>query len=141
MTIQFSTSTAMQGNSNGGEIKNYTPTSGIVPDYTFGVGANTGEFSYSVAASTTADIDTTFRNNGSVCNDGSGGDVADKCWAAPSTTAGVSVAETIITTSAVTPVSGSTSTVKFQVQITANPAPIIPADTYTATATLTAVTN
>ena len=141
MTLEFATATAMQGESLGGEIQNYTPTSGIIPDYNFSVGANSAEFAYSVAASSTADIDTTFRNNGSVCNNDSGGDQLNKCWAAPSTTAGVLASETIITTTAATPDSGSTSTVKFKVQITANPSPSVPPDTYTATATLTATTN
>lgn len=141
MTIGFSTSTAMQGDTLGGEIGNYTPASATVPDYNFSVGANSAEFAYSVTASTSADVDQTFLDNGAdTCGTGATNGL-NTCWAAPSTTAGVATAETIITTSSATPPSGSTSTVKFQVQITANPSPAVPVDTYTATATLTATTN
>lgn len=140
MTIEFATATAMQGEAQGGEIQNYTPASGVTPDYNFSVGANTAEFAYSVTADDATDVDQTFLDNGASCGVGTGNQ-SDKCWAAPSTTAGVAAAETIISTTAATPASGSTSTVRFQVEITSNPAPAVPVDIYTATATLTAIAN
>jgi len=140
MTIEFASTTAMIGDSNGGVISDYTPTDPNVPDYSFSVGANTGEFAYTVEASTTAELDPTFQDTGAACGSG-GGNTTDTCWYNASSSGGTTIAETIINSSSATPVSGSTSTLRFRVQITSNPSPAIPTDTYTATATLTALTN
>lgn len=138
MTIVASSSPAMQGNTGGGTIPNYTPASASIPDYAFSVGANTGEFAYTVSASTTSDLAQKFLDNGSTtCNTGSADTSGStSCWYALSTTA----TSTILRTSATT-ASGATTTIFFRVQITANPAPAIPQATYTATTTLTATAN
>ena len=136
MTLAFSNTVAMQGNAFGGSIPNYTPASTTVPDFTFSVGANTAEFAYTVSASSTSDLDTTFRNNGTLCNNASGGDTAFSCWFNPSTTP-----EIIVNRGTSTPASGATTSIAFRLQVTSNPSPAIPEDTYTATATLTAVNN
>jgi len=137
MTIVASSSPAMQGNTGGGSIPNYTPASASIPDYAFSVGANTGEFAYTVSASTTSDLAQKFLDDTSACNTG----LADtsgsaSCWYGLSTTA----TSTILRTSA-TAASGATTTIFFRVQITASPAPAIPEATYTATTTLTATAN
>lgn len=136
--ITFSSSTAMNGNTTTGYINNYTPSSAGVPDYTFGIGGSgtPGEFAYSVTASetpTTAGIDQSFLNNGSACNTGSNS-TAGNCWLNPSTTA-----ERIITRTSITSYGTATTTIAFRVSLPANPSPVVPGDTYTATATLTAV--
>lgn len=136
--LAFSSTTAMNGNTTSGYINNYTPASAGVPDYTFGIGGagTPGEFAYSVTASetpTTAGIDASFLNNGAACNTGSTSS-AGNCWLNPSTTA-----ERIITRSSVTGYGTATTTLSFRVSLPSNPNPVIPGDTYTATATLTAL--
>lgn len=133
--ISFSTTTAMQGNEFGGEIPNYTPSSTTTPDFAFSVGANTGEFAYTVEAEESADLVSSFLDDGGTCGAGST-DTADSCWEAPSTTV-----NTVVNRTSVTDSDGASTTLKFRVQLTADPDPVIPADTYTATATLTAVMN
>ncbi len=134
MTIVASSSPAMQGNTGGGTIPNYTPASASIPDYTFSVTGNTGEFGYSVSASTTSDLAQKFLDNTTTCNTGSADTgTLTSCWYALSTTATSTINRTTATSA-----SGATTTIFFRVQITANPAPAIPQATYTATTTLTA---
>lgn len=139
MTIDFASSSygtaAMNQNDGSGYISDYTPAVAGVPDYSFS-SENYAQFAYTMSASTTADLATAFRNNGSACNNDSGGDTAANCWSNPTTSA-----TTIVNTSAATPGSGATSTVHFRVNVPNNPSPIVPSGNYTATATLTAVMN
>jgi hypothetical protein len=136
VTIKASSSPAMQGNSKGGTITDYTPTSNVVPDFTWSV--PTGyEFGYSVSASNTPDLAQKFMDDTSSCNTGAadtsqGGDNA--CWYYLSTSA----TSTIVRTTN-TPASGATSTVYFRLTVTPNSAPV--ADVYVATTTLTVTTN
>ncbi|MES2314373.1 MAG: hypothetical protein V4524_00335 [Patescibacteria group bacterium] len=143
MTLTASSSVGMIGNaSSSNSIPAYTPTVNLVPDYSFTTPSNAARFGYSVAASSTADNVTLFKNNGSnACNTGAStnsatSNVTINCWLNASTTA-----ITIINRSLQTPASGATSTVYFRVNITSNPSPVIPNDTYVATSTLTATTN
>ncbi len=137
MTIVASSSPAMQGNTGGGTIPNYTPASASIPDYAFSVGANTGEFAYTISASTTSDLAQKFLDNASVCNAGSADTSGStSCWYNMTT-----VATSTINRSTATAASGATSTIFFRVQITANPSPTIPSATYVATSTLTATVN
>lgn len=134
MDISFSSSTAMNQNTGSSSIPNYTPEVVTVPDFDFqNVPANSAEFGYTVEASTTSDVDPSFLDNGSLCNTGSN-HTADQCWLNPSTTD-----ERIISRSNIPPVSGATTTIKFQLVVNPNPSPALPADFYTATATLTAL--
>ncbi len=146
MTIQFSTGTPMVGTLQAtptSTIANYTPAATNLPDFAFAIaGAGTqAEFGYSIYASTTADVDATFLDNGAVCGTGAANDPG-ACWFNASTTDGSTpIAERLILTSAATPASGSTSTLLFQVRVPSSPTPALPIDTYIATATLTATTN
>lgn len=144
MTIEFATGTAMVGEGTGNVINNYTPTNPNAPDYSFSIGGagTPGEMAYSVVASSSGELDLTFRDNGSdTCGVGAG-NATNTCWYNASTTDGSTpIAEQVILSAAATPSSGSTSTIKFRVSVPTNPAPALPVDTYTATATLTAVTN
>ncbi len=135
MTLTASSSLGMIGDSQGGTIPSYTPAATGVPDFSFSVPANRAEFGYTVEASTTADLDPSFKDDGAACNTGSG-DTVGHCWLNASTTA-----ETIINRSSETPGSGATTTLVFKVVINSSPVPAIPEDTYVATTTLTAVTN
>jgi hypothetical protein len=134
MTIAFSSSTAMNQRTGTSSIPNYTPATPGTPDFTFSnVPLNSAEFGYTVEATTTLDIDDTFEDNGASDCSGSGTFTADSCWMNPSTTA-----QQIINRTTIAPNSGATSTIKFQLVVNPNPNPGIPADFYTATATLTA---
>ncbi len=137
MTIKASSSPAMQADSQGGSISDYSPAVTGVPDYAYSAaGAGTHKFGFSVSASTTAELATKFKDNGSnTCNTGSadtGG--SGSCWMGLSTSA----TSTIVSSSETT-ASGSTSSVYFRVSVGSNSG--LAQDTYTATATLTAVTN
>lgn len=138
MTIAFSTTTAMQGENIATDIDNYTPAVGGTPDFTFAVPAGDAEMAYTVDSVTTAgDIDARFKDNGSACNTGSG-TTAGTCWygAANATTP-----VTILNRTSATPGTGATSTIVFRVGVGANPSPALQNGFYTATATLTALTN
>jgi hypothetical protein len=135
MTIAFSSTTAMIRNGGGGYISNYAPAADGTPDYTF-TADTFAQFGYTVLASTTADADPSFLDNGSnTCATGASNG-ANTCWMDPD-----DAAETIINRTTATAASGATTTLRFRVNIPNNPIPAIPTGTYTATATLTATTN
>lgn len=134
MTLAFSTTTAMTRNGGGGRISNYNPTTPNIPDFAFSSEVF-GQFAYTVIASTSADLDTHFKDNASACNLGSN-NTASTCWLNPSTTA-----QTIINRTTATLGSGATTSLAFRVDIPSNPSPAIQQGTYVATATLTAITN
>jgi hypothetical protein len=138
MTMRASSSPAMQGNTQGGSIRDFsTTTSGWMaePSYDFTVPANSAGFGYTVKASTTGEVDPSFRDNGSICNTGAN-ESAGQCWIGASTTA-----YTIVNRATETTASGATTTIFFRTTIQSNPSPSIPEDTYVATTTLTATAN
>lgn len=125
--IKASSSPAMQGNSQGDTIANYT--SGGAPDFDFSVAASDAEFGFTPEGSDTA---AEYLDNGTnTCNTGAT-QTTDKCWA-PVTTTNELIARR---TSANNP-SGTATTIKFRLTIGASAFKI--EDTYTATTTLTAV--
>ncbi len=135
MTIKASSSPAMQANTQGTSIADYTPVATGIPDFTYSV-PTSAEFGYTVSASTTADLAQKFLDNGSTtCNTGSTDTSGSaSCWYGLST-----VATSTIVRNSETPGSGSTSTISFK--LTINSGSSIPEDTYNATTTLTATTN
>jgi hypothetical protein len=135
ITIRFASTTAMLQETGSSSIANYTPAGGV-PDATFAVGANTGEFGYTVNAPS-ASLPVHFNNNGGTCGEGTDA-TPNTCWW---NQADATSARTIINSSVPTIPTGATTTLVFQVGITANPSPAIPAGFYTATATLTATEN
>jgi len=135
MTIAFSGSDAMQRDGGGGDIDNYVTAGAGVADFAFDSAEVFGQFGYTVETAIANDVDPTFLDNGVTCGAGAT-HTADACWMDPDT-----VAETIVNTSVATPSSGATTTIKFRVDVPANPVPAISTGTYTATATLTALMN
>ena len=136
MTIAASSSLGMIGNGSSNDvIPAYVPAATGVPDFAFTVPANRARFGYTVEASTTADLDQRFKDDGVSCDTGSG-DTAGACWLNASTTA-----VTIVNRSSQTPLSGATTTLKFRVVINPSPSPVLLNDTYVATTTLTATAN
>jgi hypothetical protein len=137
MTLYFSSTTAMKLNGASSTVSNYTPTATTAPDFQWqdNTSGQSAEFGYTVRASTTSEVDPSFRNNGSTCNVGAS-ETDDRCWQNPTTTANP---ETIINTSS--SVVSSTTTIKFKVAVPSSPSPSLPTGIYVATGTLTAVTN
>jgi hypothetical protein len=132
MDIAFSNGPAMRGDVTGSTaIGDY----GTTTEPTFGFYASTSAvFAYNVANLPSSSLDPSFKNNGSSCNAG-GSYTASTCWMGPSTT------PFRIINSAVAAPGGATTTLQFQVNVPNNPNPGVQSDTYTATATLTAVTQ
>lgn len=129
MTIAFSGTPAMRGETTASTgIVNY----GTTTEPTFLLAASSSAvFAYSVAASTTADVDQSFRHNGTSCNAGALSS-STNCWMGASTTG----FQIINRTSAAG--QGATTTLYFRVVVPLNPSPTVDEDFYTATATLTA---
>lgn len=142
MTLEFSSSTAMNANTSQTYISNYTPTAADTPDFNFGTSSagQAAEFAYSVTASTSADVDPTFLSNGTnTCGTGAS-NLAGTCWFNASTSGpGNTIAERIVDRGTATAATGATTTIHFRVLVPANPNPVLSVDTYVATATLTAV--
>ncbi len=137
MDIRFATGTndtAVMEDGSGNVIPNYPATT--TPDHDFSAPANSAAFGYAVKASNTTDVVALLRDNGGgVCN--SGTDNTDfVCFIAPTTTD-----RQIINRLSAPPTSGATTTIQFQVVVSPNPSPLIPTGFYTATATLTALTQ
>ncbi|MDC1205224.1 hypothetical protein N8083_00045 [Candidatus Pacebacteria bacterium] len=144
MTITFSSTTAMiRGSETTREIYNYTYSTGTA---LYPAGYDTSlanaQFGFSVNASNTADVSDVFTgSSGTTCGTGGGSAFTlNDCWRGASSTDAAGTTE-LISTSAPTPASGSTSTVQFRVTIPNSPNPAVPDGTYTATATLTALDN
>ncbi|MDQ3089928.1 MAG: hypothetical protein M3Q24_02120 [bacterium] len=133
MTIKASSSPAMQGNTQGGNIPDYTSASASIPDFAYSVPTG-AEMGYTISASTTADLAQKFLDNGSACNTGAADTTGStSCWYGLSTTA-----TTTNVRATATPASGATTTIFFQLKINAGS---VVEDTYTATTTLTATAN
>ncbi len=135
-TIKASSSPAMQGNSQGGSIADYTPAVAGIPDYAYSV--PTGEeFGFTVSGSSTSYMAQKFLDNASnACNFSGGSDTGSSatCWMGLST-----VATSTLVSSTFTAASGATSTFVFRT--TVNSGSSLPEDTYVATTTITATTN
>lgn len=135
LTIHFSSTTAMSRNGGGGVIEDYVATT--TPDFTYSTAPIFGQLAYRVTGAQAADVDPTFRDTGAVCGSGAS-NTYGACWMGPETAGN---AEMIINRASSTPGSGSTTTINFRVSVPANPTPTIPDGIYTATSTLTALTN
>lgn len=132
MDIAFSNSPAMRGSSTlSTAIRNFaTSSTQTEPSFLF-VSSTSAQFAYTVAASTTSDLDPSFLNNGTICNSGAGYTAA-RCWMTPSTS------NYRIVNRATPANTGATTTLTFYIQVPSNPSPAVDEDFYIATATLTA---
>jgi hypothetical protein len=130
MTIEFGNNPAMLGeNTASTGIRDYQPV-GAEPDYNF-IASTSAVFAYTVASEPSADLDDSFKDSAGVC--GSGTYNANRCWQGPSTTP-----YQVIDRATSTGTGSATTTFTFVVNVPTNPVPAVPADFYTATATLTA---
>jgi len=130
MDISFSNGPAMRGETTLSQAIRDYGVAGAEPTFAFNA-STAAQFAYTVAASTTADLDPSFLDNGTTCNTGAGF-TANACWKGPATTTFRIVNRT---TSAPT---GATTSLTFRVTVPSNPSPTVDEDFYTATATLTA---
>lgn len=138
MTIAFTnngTNNAMKGDMSGGDdvIMDYPATSNE-PTFNFSTASSAAVFAYTVGASDTTDIDQSFRDSGIVCNDPAVF-TPGKCWMEPMTSGFQIINRGTAATT------GATTTITFRIHVPNNPTPGVPAGTYTATATLTALNN
>jgi len=126
--IKASTTPAMQGNTQGDTIANYTRAGGS-PDFTFSVPVTESEFGFTPEG---VDVASEYLDNGVTCSISSS-DATDSCWGAVTT-----VNELIATRGSSNSPAGTVTTIKFR--ITVGSSSIKVEDTYVATTTLTAVT-
>jgi hypothetical protein len=97
------------------------------------------QFAYTVTSLTPTDTDQSFLNNTGLCNQSGGSQNGTtkntKCWMEPTTTS-----FDIVDRGTSAP-SGATSTIEFDITVPSGATPTPEADTYTATATLTLLTQ
>ena len=144
MSIRFATTSypgavMVADNNPGSAIHDYRVTGGV-PTYSFDTSSTSAVFGYTVAApaSFLADLAQSFLHNGSnACNEpgGSTANATNTCWMQPL----LSNFEIVNRDSSAT--AGATTTIHFRVHVPDSPTPGLVADTYTATATLTALNN
>ena len=123
--IKASSSPAMQNGVN--TIADYAPAGGV-PDFAFVNIPTDVHFGFSPEGNNLA---TRYKDNGSNCGTGSS-DTVQRCWDGLSTTD-----RTIVNATAANQPSGATTSIRFQVGIGGSVA--VPAGTYTATTTITAL--
>jgi len=126
MSIKSTTTPALTSGSN--SFADYTP-SGADPDYNFSIASTTSAFGFSPEG---VDTNTRFKDNGIICNTGSG-EVSGKCWDGLSTSPKTAFQRTTSNQP-----SGSTVTVRFRAESGANN--IQPAGSYSAPIIVTAIT-
>jgi hypothetical protein len=142
MTIKFASTAPMIRNGGGGTIPTFLYSTGTVSyPAGFTTSVSNAQLGFSVNASNTTEVSSVFVGDGTVCGTGTGGTfTVNSCWRGASSTNAAATTQ-LVSTSAPTPSSGSTSTVQFRITIPNNPSPAVPNGTYTATATLTALEN
>jgi len=132
MAIKASTTPALATGAY--SFADYTEASAGTPDYNWSVAAADSEFGYTVEPATAADAAAAFKDNGTdTCNTGSS-QTTDRCWANLS-----NVDYTIINRSSITGSTGEAEAVKFRA--TSGASHFQQEGSYTATITVTAVTN
>lgn len=134
---------AMRGDTTGSQgIRDYENDVANEPSFGFATSSAAAVFAYTVSATSSTDLDDSFVNNGAnACNEPVGGSpdyTEDICWKAPTSTDGLPYNIIDRGSSAIT---GATSTIKFRVHVPPNASPVPTAETYTATATLSLITQ
>ena len=122
VTIKASSSPALQS-----PLSSFTDyPANATPDFNFSTPSSSSYYGLTVEGS---DIDQKFKDNGSLCNSGSG-DTADKCWIGLST-----AQQTIVSRTSANQPSGTVTTLKFRAQSGSSHVQVN--GTYVATTTIT----
>lgn len=125
---------AMVGDTTSSEtIRDYSGDVAGQPSYNW-TASSAAQFAYTVDSVVDGDTDQSFRDNTTSCNQAAGTGNGD-CWKAPD------VGNYRIVDASDAAVTGATSTLFFRVVVPNGSVPAVTADTYTATATLTLVTQ
>jgi len=133
ITLEFENDPAMLGDNTASQnILNYSPVGGAQPDYDF-IPGTSAVFAYTVASEPSADLAPAFKDGAGTCGTGGTNYTPERCWQGPSTSP-----YTVVDRSSDTGTGSATTTFTFVIDVPNNPAPAVPADFYTATATLTA---
>lgn len=142
MTLAFASTAPMIRNGGGGYISGYVyATNTSTYPSGFDTSPANSQFGFSVNASNTEEVSSVFKGNGTtLCGSANGSTfVNNNCWRGSSATS--TQATLLISSTAPTPSSGSTTTVQFRITIPNNSSPVVSDGVYTATATLTATDN
>lgn len=119
-------------------IKDYLGDNSGEPSYGY-VDNAASQFAYTVTSDLAGDTDPSFLNDGTNCNTGgdqNGTASSTKCWKAPDDSSPFRIVEKNGPAA-----SGAGSTIEFDVLVPSNANPLPQSDTYTATATLTLITQ
>jgi hypothetical protein len=127
LSVQSTSSPALKG-SGGASFADYTPSGGS-PDFAFSIAAASSAFGFSPEG---ADIVSRYKDNGSLCNTGSG-NTADACWD-PFSTSSTNISQSTASNHPY----GALTTIKIRAQIGSSK--IQDSGTYNATITATAIT-
>ena len=127
LSISASANPALR-QADGSSFANYTPAGAPLPDYSWSVELSKAEFGFSPDGS---DVDSNYKDNGSVC--GSGSDNSGVCWDS------IATSNKTIAIGSVAVTTGVSTSVVFRAQATVGSSPAPGA--YSAVVTLTAVTN
>lgn len=136
LTIEFEdngTGHAMNGDTDSLDvIRNYGSTT--VPSAALSA-SSSAYLAFTATATDPAYIADNFKNSGSTCGAGTQND--DTCWIGPT----ISPTSFLVYDRDASAPDGATTSLKFVVRVPQNPLPALSAQTYTATATLTATVN
>jgi hypothetical protein len=127
-TLSVSANTSPALTSSTSSFADYTP-SGSDPDYNFSIANTDSEFGFTPEGT---DVTSTYKDNGSACNTGSG-ETQGKCWTNFSTTP-----KTIMQRGSSNHASGSSATVRVRAEAGSNH--FQPSGSYQAQLTVTAIT-
>lgn len=119
--------------SGSGAIQNYT--NGSVTDYNFSTAQPNAVFAFTVDSLNPGDTADQFLSSGSACVNAAGTDELGRCWTGPTTTAPIRIVDTDDVTAS------ATTSVVFRVYVPSGAVPVVAADTYVATATLSLYTK
>jgi len=123
---------AMLGiNSGSDAIANYN--GGLDADFNFSTAQPNAVFGFTVDSINAGDTADTFLSIASNCGEAAGTDLGGQCWIGPSTTASIRIVDRDA------PTASATSTLVFRVYVPSGASPVVAADTYVATATLSLI--
>jgi hypothetical protein len=132
VTIQASGTKAMNGEAQGGAFNDYPTTT--PQTWVAASAGQSSRFGFGITNLTVSGTGNTATGYTTCAS-------SDSCFASMPTTTSAASARPIVISNSDTSASGDSIDLKFRAQVPANPNPLMPQDWYTATATITALTN